>query len=65
MDKGYMEHMGQYYEPVATWLFDAGILVSTDSILIKDFEDNSLCTPKTDKADFPKLPVTSLTIGQN
>ena len=44
-----MEHTGRYYEPVATWLSDAGIFVSAvNPILIKDFGDDSLRTPKTD-----------------
>ena len=48
-----MEHTGRYYEPVATWLSDAGIFVSAvNPVLIRDFGDDSLRTPKTDKADF-------------
>jgi hypothetical protein len=27
--KVYMEHTGRYYEPIVTWLSDAGIFVST------------------------------------
>ena len=51
-----MEHTGRYYEPVATWLSDAGIFVSAvNPILIKDFGDDSLRTPKTDKADSRKI----------
>lgn len=51
-----MEHTGRYYEPVATWLSDAGIFVSAvNPILIKDFGDDSLRTPKTDKADSKKI----------
>lgn len=51
-----MEHTGRYYEPVATWLSDAGIFVSTvNPILIKDFGDDSLRAPKTDKADSKKI----------
>ena len=51
-----MEHTGRYYEPVATWLSDAGIFVSTvNPILIKNFGDDSLRTPKTDKADAKKI----------
>ena len=47
-----MEHTGRYYEPVATWLSDAGIFVSAvNLILIKNFGDDSLRSPKTDKAD--------------
>ncbi len=51
-----MEHTGRYYEPVATWLSDAGIFVSAvNPILIRDFSDDSLRTPKTDKADSKKI----------
>ena len=54
--KACMEHTGRYYEPVATWLSDAGIFVSAvNPILIKDFGDDSLRTPKTDKADSKKI----------
>ncbi len=41
--KGYMEHTGRYYEPVSTWLSDAGIFVSAvNPILIRDFGNDSL-----------------------
>ena len=51
-----MEHTGRYYEPVATWLSDAGIFVSAvNPVLIKDFGDDSLRSPKTDKADSKKI----------
>lgn len=51
-----MEHTGRYYEPVATRLSDAGIFVSAvNPILIKNFGDDSLRTPKTDKADSKKI----------
>lgn len=51
-----MEHTGRYYETVATWLSDAGIFVSAvNPILIRDFADDSLRTPKTDKADSKKI----------
>ena len=51
-----MEHTGRYYEPVATWLSEAGIFVSAvNPWLIKDFGDESLRTPKTDKADAKKI----------
>ena len=51
-----MEHTGRYYEPVATWLSDAGIFVSAvNPILIRDFGDDSLRAPKTDKADSKKI----------
>jgi len=51
-----MEHTGRYYEPVATWLTNAGIFVSAvNPILIKEFGNDSLHTPKTDKADAKKI----------
>lgn len=51
-----MEHTGRYYEPVATWLSDAGIFVSAvNPILIRNFGDDSLRSPKTDKADAKKI----------
>ena len=54
--KACMEHTGRYYEPVANWLSDAGIFVSAvNPILIRDFGDDSLRAPKTDKADSKKI----------
>lgn len=51
-----MEHTGRYYEAVASWLSDSGIFVSAvNPILIKDFGDDSLRAPKTDKADSKKI----------
>ena len=51
-----MEHTGRYYEPVATWLSDADIFFSAvNPILIRNFGDDSLRTPKTDKADSKKI----------
>ena len=51
-----MEHTGRYYEPVATWLSDAGIFVSAvNPKLIKDFDNSSLRRVKTDKADAKKI----------
>ena len=44
------------YEPAVTWFSDAGIFVSAvNPILIKDFGDDSLRSPKTDKADYKKI----------
>lgn len=64
--KACMEHIGRYYEPVATWLSDAGIFISAvNPILIKDFGDDSLRTPKTDKADSKKSHAIPLTAGLN
>lgn len=43
-----IEHIGRYYESVATWLSDAGIFVSAvNLILIKDFGMITLRSPKT------------------
>lgn len=54
--KACMEHTGRYYEPVAAWLSDAGIFVSAvNPVLIRDFADDSLRSPKTDKADSKKI----------
>ena len=51
-----MEHTGRYYEPIASWLTNAGIFVSAvNPKLIKDFGDESLRAPKTDKADSKKI----------
>ncbi|MBQ9646773.1 MAG: IS110 family transposase [Oscillospiraceae bacterium] len=51
-----MEHTGRYYEPVATWLSEAGIFVSAvNPALIKNYGDESIRTPKTDKADAKKI----------
>ena len=51
-----MEHTGRYYEPIASWLSDAGIFVSAvNPILIRKFGEDSLRTPKTDKADAKKI----------
>lgn len=54
--KACMEHTGRYYEPVATWLSDAGIFVSAvNPLLISGYGDDSLRAPKTDKADSKKI----------
>ena len=51
-----MEHTGRYYEPVATWLSAAGIFVSAvNPILIRNFGEDSIRAPKTDKADAKKI----------
>ena len=51
-----MEHTGRYYEPMAHWLSAAGIFVSAvNPKLIRDFGDESLRAPKTDKADSKKI----------
>ena len=54
--KACMEHTGRYNEPLAAWLSDAGIFVSAvNPVLIRDFADDSLRSPKTDKADSKKI----------
>ena len=64
--KACMEHTGRYYEPVASWLSDAGIFVSAvNPILIREFGDDSLHTPKTDKADSKKIARYALDRWQN
>lgn len=51
-----MEHTGRYYEPMAAWLSAAGIFVSAvNPKLVRDFGDESLRAPKTDKADSKKI----------
>ena len=51
-----MEHTGRYYEPMADWLSEAGIFVSAvNPILIRDFGNDSIRAPKTDKADAKKI----------
>ena len=51
-----MEHTGRYYEPMASWLTNAGIFVSAvNPKLIRDFGDESLRASKTDKADSRKI----------
>ncbi len=51
-----MEHTGRYYEPIASWLSNAGIFVSAvNPWLIKDFGNESIRTPKTDKVDAKKI----------
>ncbi len=51
-----MEHTGRYYEPVAQFLHDSGVYVSTvNPKLIKDYGNNSLRRVKTDKADSRKI----------
>ena len=51
-----MEHTGRYYEQMASWLSSAGIFVSAvNPTLIKEFGNESLHAPKTDKADAQKI----------
>lgn len=58
-----MEHTSKYYESVASWLSDADIFVSAINP-IREFGDDSLRTPKADKANPQKSPVMLLTNGQ-
>ena len=52
-----MEHTGRYYEPIAARLSAAGIFVSAvNPKLIRDFGNESLRAPKTDKADSSTAP---------
>ena len=61
-----MEHTGRYYEPVARWLSDAGIFVSAvNPMLVKQFGNDSLHAPKTDKADAKKIARFALDRWQN
>lgn len=56
-----MEHTGRYYEPMASWLSEAGIFVSAvNPWLIKNFGNESIRTPKTDKADAKKIACFAL-----
>ncbi|MBR3739116.1 MAG: transposase [Clostridia bacterium] len=42
-----MEHTGRYYEPVASWLSNAGLFVSAvNPTLIRNFGDDSLRSPQ-------------------
>jgi len=51
-----MEHTGRYYEPVAQFLHDSGMFVSTvNPLLIREYGNNSLRRVKTDKADAKKI----------
>lgn len=51
-----IEQTGRNYDPVATWLTDAGIFVSAvNPILFRAFGDGSLRSPKTDKVDAKKI----------
>ena len=62
-----MEHTGRYYEPMASGLSKAGIFVSAvNPMLIKNYGDESLRAPKTDKADSGKIAFSMLlTVGTN
>lgn len=47
-----MSHTERYYESTTTWLSESDIFVNiVYPVRIKDFQDNSLYTSKTDKMD--------------
>ena len=51
-----MEHTGRYYESIAKVLHEAGLYVSAiNSLLIKEYGNNSLRKVKTDKVDAMKI----------
>ncbi len=51
-----MEYTGNYYEPIACTLHNAGIFVSVvNTILVHDYGGNSIRKVKTDKKDVLKL----------
>lgn len=57
-----MEATGNYYEPIARYLYEQGLFVSVvNPILIRDFGGNSLRKPKTDKKDSIKIASYALT----
>ena len=59
-------HPVDWIGPHTYWLSDARIFVSAaNPVLIKDFVDDSLRSPKTDKVDSKKSHVILLTAGQN
>ena len=57
-----MEYTGRYYQPIARYLYEAGIFVSTvHAKLIHDYGNNSIRKVKTDKADAVKIANYGLT----
>ena len=51
-----MEYTGRYYEPLANYLYNAGLHVSVvNAILIHDYSNSSIRRVKTDKKDSVKL----------
>ncbi len=60
-----MEAIGNYYEPIACFLYEQGIFISVvNPMLISDFGRNTLRRPKTDKKDAAKLALYTLTYLQ-
>ncbi len=61
-----MEHTGRYYEPIASCLSDAGLFVcAVNPLLTKYYNDGTLRSPKTDKADSKKLAKFTLANWEN
>ena len=57
-----MEHIGNYWRPLALTLKKAGFFVSVvNAMLIHDFSDNSIRKLKTDRADSLKIANYALT----
>ena len=51
-----MEYTGRYYEPLANYLYNAGLRVSVvNAILIHDYSNSSIRRVKTDKKDAIKI----------
>lgn len=62
----FMEATGNYYEPIARFLHEQGIIVSVvNPMLISDFGGNSLRKPKTDKKNSVKLALYTMTYWLN
>lgn len=57
-----LEYTGKYYQPIARYLYEAGIFVSAvHAKLIHDYGNNSIRKIKTDKADAVKIANYGLT----
>jgi len=57
-----MEYTGRYYQPIARYLYEAGIFVSVvHAKLIHDYGNNSIRKVKTDRADAVKIANYGLT----
>ncbi len=51
-----MEYTGRYYEPLANYLYHAGLRVSViNAILVHDYSNSSIRRVKTDKKDAVKI----------
>ena len=56
-----MEYTSNYFEPIANYLYNAGLFVSVvNPILIHDYGGNTLRRGKTDKKDAVKLATYAL-----